>query len=272
LQKGLIEMKKIKQIILLIGIFLSNPLWAQEKIKIKLVDSLEVKADNYIGKDNLKNDYFSFKNVFKKRNSNQEYEYQNLSLGKIKGICITNPLQVVVFYEDFNSLVLLDNQLNETQQINANRFETPVKIEAFGLASQNQVWLYDGFLQKISLYNFKTNTIKIISTPITEKIKDYHSDYNYFYWVDELNTLYSISLFGKVKTLGTIPDYDTIQIIDESRVLFFKNKKMSFFDINKQLVQEINLFRKSIDNFIYSNGILSIFTNSQIINYKIDLP
>lgn len=265
-------MKKIKKVVFLIILFSCIPMWAQEVIKPILIDSLEVKTDNYIGKDNLKNDYFSFKNVIKKRNNSQEFEYQNLSLGKIKGICITNPLQVVVFYEDFNSLVLLDNQLNETQQINANRFETPIKIEAFGLASQNQVWLYDGFLQKISLYNFKTNTIKTISTPITEKIKDYHSDYNYFYWINESNTFYSISIFGKIKILGTIPDYDTIQIIDESKILFFKNNKLSSFDINKQLTLEINLFKKSIDNFFYSNGILSIFTDNQIINYKIDLP
>jgi hypothetical protein len=262
----------MKNILLLFGLFLNFITWSQESIKTKQLDTLVIKADTYIGKDNLKTDYYLSKNVIKKRSATKGNQYQNLSFGKIKNACITNPLQVVVFYEDFNSLVLLDNQMNETQQINANKFETPIKIEAFGLASQNQVWLYDGFLQKISLYNFKTNTIKIISTTITEKIKDYHSDYNYFYWVDETNTLYSISLFGKIKTIEIIPEYDKIQIIDESRILFFKKNKLSFFDINKQLVQEINLFEKSIDNFFYSNGILSIFTHSQINNYKIELP
>jgi hypothetical protein len=262
-------MKNSIQIILL---FVSISVFSQKEIETKLIDSLEVKADTYIGRDNLKNDYFSFKNVIKKRNSSQEYEYQNLSLGKIKGICITNPLQIVVFYEDFNSLVLLDNQLNETQQINANRFETPVKIEAYGLASQNQVWLYDGFLQKISLYNFKTDTNKTISTPISGKIKDYHSDYNYFYWTDESNTLYSISLFGKIKNVGVIPEYDDIQIIDESKIILKKNNELTFIDVNMQLVQKISLIEKSIDNFFYTNGILTIFTFSQINNYKIELP
>ncbi|WP_339887656.1 hypothetical protein [uncultured Flavobacterium sp.] len=262
----------MKKYILFFGLILSTFSWSQERISTKSFDSLAIKADNFIGKDNLKNDYFSFKNVIKKRNSSQEYEYQNLSLGKIKGICITNPLQIVVFYEDFNSLVLLDNQLNEVQQINANRIETPMKIEAFGLASQNQVWLYDGFLQKISLYNFKTNTIKIISTPITEKIKDYHSDYNYFYWIDESNTFYSISIFGKIKNLGTIPDYDTIQVIDETNYIIKKNNELLYFNSNKPLGQKIDLNKKSFTNFFYTNGILSIFTNNQIINYKIDLP
>jgi hypothetical protein len=29
-----------------------------------------------------------------------------------------NPLNIVLFYENFNVVILLDNQLNETQKIN----------------------------------------------------------------------------------------------------------------------------------------------------------
>lgn len=236
------------------------------------MDSLSLIVDDYIGKDNLKNDYFLFKNAVKKKNAHQEYQYQNLSLGNIEKVCITNPLQIIVFYEDFNSLVLLDNQLNETQQINGNKFETPIKIEAFGLASQNQVWLYDSFLQKISLYNFKMNIHKVISTPFTSKIKDYSSDYNYFYWIDETNSLYSISVFGNIKSLGKIPQYDLIQIIDASKIIYSKDDNLFYFNLNTLSEKKIDSIEKSFANFFYTNGILSIFTNNQIINYKIDLP
>lgn len=251
---------------------MTNPHWSQVKINTQVIDSSGLVADIYIGKDNLKNNYFSFKNVIKKRNSTQEFDYQNLSLGKIEGICITNPLQVVVFYEDFNKLVLLDNQMNETQQIDGNKLATPIKIEAFGLASQNQVWLYDGFLQKINLYNFKSNINKIISTPIINKIKDYNSDYNYFYWITEEQDFYSISIYGKINTIGKVPEYDTIQIIDSSKIIYAMNQELYYFNTNKLLAQKIDLNQKSFDKFFFNNGILSIFTNNQIINYKIDLP
>lgn len=252
--------------------FISANIWCQVSINSIFIDSLSIKADNYFGKDNLKNDYFTFKNAIKKRSTIQEFEYQNLSLGNIEKLCISSPLQVVVFYEDFNVLVLLDNQLNETQQINGNKFETPIKIEAFGLASQNQVWLYDGFLQKISLYNFKSNTNKIISTPFTSKIKNYSSDYNYFYWIDETNTLSSISLFGKIKNLGIIPEYDFIQIIDASKIIYSKDNNLFYYNLENLSEKKIDLNEKSFDNFFYTNGILSIFTNNKIINLKIDLP
>ncbi len=262
-------MKNSIQITLL---FVSLSIFSQENIKTKQIDSLEIKADAYIGKDNLKTDYYLAKNVLKKRTITKDYHYQNLSFGKIKAVCISNPLQVVVFYEDFNRLILLDNQMNETHQIDGNTLENPIKIEAFGLASQNQLWLYDGFLQKISLYNFKTNSNKIISTPITSKIKDYSSDYNYFYWIDESNMFYSISQFGKIKSIEKIPDYDAIFIIDASKIILKKNNDLFYFNVNELLQQKIELIKKSFTNFVYSNGILSIFTGNQIINYKIELP
>ena len=262
----------MKNYILFFGLLLMTPSWSQENISIQFIDSTNFKVDEYIGKDNLKNDYFTYKNAIKKRSTTQEFEYQNLSLGNIEKIYITNPLQLVVFYEDFNALVLLDNQLNETQQINGNTFETPIKIEAFGLASQNQVWLYDGFLQKISLYNFKSNINKVISTPLTTIIKDYNSDYNYFYWITGELDFYSISIFGTIKNIGKTPEYDNIQIIDNTKIIYSKDQKLYYYNTNKPSAQKIDVNQKSFDKFFFNNGILSIFTRSHIINYKIDLP
>lgn len=262
----------MKTVWLLFGFFFSIYSWSQNIIVLSTVDSLTITVDNYIGKDNLKNDYFLKNNAIKKINLVEKFQYQNLSLGNIEKVCLTNPLQIVAFYKDFNTIVLLDNQLNETQQIDGNKLETPIKIEGFGLAGQNQVWLYDGFLQKISLYNFNTNTNKIISTPITGKIKDYTSDYNFFYWIDESNTLNSISIFGKIKTIAEIPDYDSIQIVDQTKLIYAINQELFYFNTNKLSITKIDVNEKSFDNFFFNNGILSIFTRSHIINYKIDLP
>jgi hypothetical protein len=37
---------------------------------------------------------------------------------KITKVDLQNPLKIVLFYESFNSALLLDNQLNEIQKIN----------------------------------------------------------------------------------------------------------------------------------------------------------
>lgn len=51
-----------------------------------------------------------------KKNNTQLWQYKNLSLGKITKIDLQNPLKIVLFYEGFNSVILLDNQLNEIQK------------------------------------------------------------------------------------------------------------------------------------------------------------
>ncbi|HBK83629.1 MAG TPA: hypothetical protein DDZ41_08540 [Flavobacterium sp.] len=262
----------MKKIFLFSFHWVAFTVFSQSEMIIISQDSSYIEATEYIGKDHLKNDYFINANVFKKKSSDKLFQYQNLKLGDIKNVCITSPLQLLLFYEDFNTVVLLDNQLNETQLIDGNLFETPVKIEAFGLSGQNNLWLYDGFLQKISLYNTKTRTNKIISTPLSSFIKAYHTDFNNFYWIDETNTLYSISIFGKITKKGTVPLFDAVQIINASALLIKRNGNLFYFDIKRQSETKIDLAGKSFADFFYTNKILSIFTQNQVINYKINIP
>ena len=245
---------------------------AQNDISLKFKDSVAMDFTSFLGSDNFETYYFKNNNALIKQNTSQKLQYKNVSLGTIESICLTNPLQLVVFYKDFNSLILLDNQLNETLKMDGNLLETPLKIEAFGLASQNKLWIYDDFLQKINLFDLKTNEIKVISTPLNSKIKNYSSDYNYFYWVDEKYNFYSISFFGTIKNLGVVPAYDKIQIMNANKILYSKDNTLFYFDIEKKENLKIEKVINSSDNFFCNNKNLSIFTNNQIINYLIELP
>ena len=42
---------------------------------------------------------------------------------KIKKVDLINPLKVTLFYEEFNTVVLLDNQMNEIQKIDFSKNE-----------------------------------------------------------------------------------------------------------------------------------------------------
>ena len=262
----------MKYVVFLIIIFFSFKVFSQTTIRAVLRDSVRLQASMYFGKDHLKNDYYASSNVFKKNGTDGLFQYQNITLGILKKVCFTSPLQLLLFYEDFNSVVLLDNQLNETHRVDGNVFETPIKIEAFGLSGQNNIWLYDGFSQKISLYNLKTRAYKNISTPLNSKIKAYFSDFNTFYWIDEANNLFSISIFGKIKMLGFVDAFDAVQIVDDKTVILLKNNQLFYRNMVLQQEFEIEVVEKRLDNFFYSNEILSIFTHNRVSNYKIDLP
>ncbi|VXB93333.1 conserved exported hypothetical protein [Flavobacterium sp. 9AF] len=244
---------------------------AQERIEATILDSLEIDSCSFFEKQK-EIVFYNKSNVFYKTANEKTQNYNNFSLGNIEHIDLYNPLQIVLFYKDFNTIVLLDSQLNETHKIEGNKLESLINFDCVGLAIQNQIWFYDFISQKIGLYNFSTNTVQYKSTPLSQKIKDYTTDYNYFYWINENNISAVISIYGNIKTIGRLPEYDAIQILSSENYLIRKGNLLYLFKLEENKMHEIHISEKSFDKFYYKNGFLSIFTPNKVINYKILLP
>ena len=249
-------------------LFLNFFCFSQEVIHSTVIDSVHFEANQFIGTDAYKNYYFIKKNTLVKVGNNKNTSYQNLTLGKLTFVDIQNPLQIVLFYKDFNTIVLLDNQLNETTQVNGNNFG--LIWENVGLSRQNSLWFFDSISMKFGLFNLIENKFQLISNPLNEKIKLTRSSYNNFYWLNEENELFSINYFGKINSYEKIPDAENYEIISQNDYLYMKNQKIFYFSNNK--TYEIVVDKNTFSNFCYKDGILSIFTNNFVINYKIKLP
>ena len=89
-----------------------------------------IDATTFIGVDSFQNVYTLKGNAFYK--NNQE-NYQNLNLGEIFSIDIRNPFKIVLFYKNFNTVILLDNRLNEIEKI---QFFKLIEIPKFFHISQ----------------------------------------------------------------------------------------------------------------------------------------
>jgi hypothetical protein len=254
---------------LLVGFcgFSQNP-----KLKTTAIDTLSIEDKTYIGFDGLGNNYFLKNNVLIKQKDTQLWEYKNLSLGKITSVDYINPLKIAVFYEDFNTIITLDNQLNEIQKLNLFDVDNSIFASKIGMASQNQFWIYNSLTQQILLFDYLKNTSKNIGNPIQESIKYTQSDFNNFYWIDDMNNWYTIDIFGKVTLLASIPPFEKIQIVDHEKLLFLKDNVLYCLNNLSKTVFEIEIVEKSFQNFYYKDQILAIFTNQQIKNYKIKLP
>jgi hypothetical protein len=243
-----------------------------QKLKTMALDTKELDNKTYIGFDGMGNNYYIKDNVFSKENETQKWEYKNVALGKITSVDYINPLKIVVFYEDFNTIITLDNQLNETQKINLFDIDNTIFASKIGLASQNQFWIYNALTQQIVLFDYLKKTFKNIGNPIQENIKYTQSDFNNFYWIDEVNNWYAIDIFGKVTLLANIPPFEKIQIIDNEKLLFSRDNVLYCLNNPNKVVYEIEIVEKSFKNYYYKDQILAIFTNQQIKNYKIKLP
>jgi hypothetical protein len=243
-----------------------------QKLYPTLQDSFSFKADTYVGFDQFRFLYYITEDALYKTKDNETFEYKNPTLGKITKVDLQNPLKVILFYESFNSAILLDNQCNEIQKINFSKNTIPIIITAVGVASQNQLWVYDNLNQQVGLFDYLKNNYKAISTSFPESIKHYQSDLNTFYWIDYKNNWFSCNIYGKITTKGKTPDFDCIEIINGHQYIFSKNNVLIFKDINKIETYKIEISEKTFKNFTYKDQILSIFTSEGIINYKITTP
>lgn len=235
------------------------------------IDSVGVYADQIIGVDNLLDHYYILDNVLFKKNKTVTFQYQNISLGKIATVDILNPLKIVVFYENFNTAVLLDNQLNEIQQIDFSKSQNPILPSTIGTSGQNKLWAYDQLSQQLGLFDPAKKIFNTLGIPFLQKGIS-QSDFNFFYWIDANNDWYSCSIFGEIKKITTLLSFDAIQIIDDEKILFSKDKKLYFVDKKTSKTYKIEIVEKSFLNFYLNGQILSIFTDTDIINYKITLP
>jgi hypothetical protein len=246
-----------------------------QKIDATSVSHFTKDFDTFLGYDSFGFSYQIKNNVFSKFKGNEVFEYKNVSLGKISKVDLQNPLKLVLFYEDFNSVVLLDNQLNKITEINFSLNNTPIVVSAIGMSTQNQLWIFNTLNQQISLFDYLKNEYKTVSTPLTEAFKYYQTDFNTFYWIDKKNNWFSCDIFGKTTALGKVPDFDQIEIINSHQYIFSKANLLYFNDItktNSSTISEIKILEKSFDKFCYKDQILSIFTTTDITNYKIVTP
>ncbi|WP_396196545.1 hypothetical protein [Flavobacterium sp.] len=245
---------------------------SQTTINVEKLDSISWDIDRYLGFDQQLNQYAIKDNVVLKRTKNEVLVYKNLSLGKIERVDFQNPLQLVVFYKEFNTLVLLDNQLNETKRIDFNLSPTFIQLEAMGLSAQNQLWVYDGNSNRLGLYTTTKDHTKWITVPQSNPLVNYNSDYTYFYWVDNQKRVSASSIYGKLTTLGSVPKHDNIQLVDATTALYCMKQQLYLYEIAKGISRKIEITENFVDNFFFKDGILAIFTQNKITNYKLILP
>lgn len=241
--------------------------------KLVVKDSLAWKTGTFIGHDALGAQYGIVENVLVKNFSNQSYEFRMPQLGKIARVDLLNPLKLVVFFQDFNTVALLDNQLNLTEKIDfSERTTDPILALGVALASGNRLWVYDGLSQRIGLYDYSKKEFRKLTTPLQEPPVNYDADFNYFRWVNHRGEAFSCDVYGKIQTLGKVPEHQQL-VWANNQILFYTNGNNLYrLDLadNQSVLMEIG--KKTFKNFSYKDQILSIFTDQGITNYKITIP
>jgi hypothetical protein len=69
--------------------------------------------------------------------------------GKIAYIDVTNPLKILLFYQEFSTIVMLDRFLNNINSIDLRQIGF-YQVTCIGLAYDNNIWVYDALAGKLN--------------------------------------------------------------------------------------------------------------------------
>lgn len=160
-------MLPVKNTLLLLLLYLGFLNSAAQEIIAPIDSRTPLKADIFVGLDEFQNLYYINNNVLFKKSKKEIISYSNISLGKLTTVNIQNPFKLILFFADFNAVIILDNKLNElSEKIDFTSETLFNNVQYVTGSSQNNIWLYADD-NKLHLYDYKNLSERTQTQPMT---------------------------------------------------------------------------------------------------------
>ena len=226
--------------------------------------------DRFIGYDSYDSLYTLTDLVLSKENASVVYKFTDFQLGNITSVDIINPFNVVVFYADTNTAILLDNKLSLIEQINFNLLEDVANISWVSNAGGNKLWLFNADSQQLELYNYRSNTKNSISLPIAEILTDQTSDFNYNYILTP-TSIKVYTVFGGI--IKNVPFQGGEKIIThKGRVLVVKDNMIYEMIEDSLKLLSIKTTQISIQDLQVFEDFLYIYDRKNVHSFVVQKP
>ena len=239
----------------------------ENSLELKLISKKETKNENIRGIDNLNNIYSIKNNELIKSSDVRDYYYRNNLYSNISSIDVQNSLKIKLFYEDSNTLVVLDNKLSEISKINFNIINPNKIISKFSASNDNNIWVYNELNSKIELYNYINNTFRIVNSEISGEVISLESNYKYC-WVLTDSHIYKFNYFGSLITKTAVNNIQQIEIFNDN-LFFKKDNELFYYDQDLLIEYKLDLENLLIKDFFVINQSLYIYDSEHFIKYQI---
>jgi hypothetical protein len=239
----------------------------ENSLELKLISKNETTNENIRGIDNLNNIYSIKNNELIKSSDVKNYYYRNSLYSNISSIDVRNSLKIKLFYEDSNTLVVLDNKLSEISKINFNIINPNKIISKFSASNDNNIWVYNELNSKIELYNYINNTFEVVNSEISGEVISLKSNYKYC-WVLTDSQLYKFNYFGSLITKNAVNNIQQIEIFNDN-LFFKKDNELFYYDQDLLIEYKLDLENLLIKDFFVINQSLYIYDSEHFIKYQI---
>lgn len=247
--------------------FISLSLYSQDSLKAILLETTPLKVQSIVGTDNFDVKYYINNNIFYKKNESNTINFSNVQLGEITSADIYNPLKMVLFYKDFNTVIILDNRLADIFKIDFNVRQPYRNVTHVSIGNDNTIWTFNQDLQQLQLYDYLNNQIRATALPVATNILDLTSNYN-FAWLLTENYIYKYSYFGsmlyKIKNEG----YTALEERNDDVVLQ-KENKLYFLNNKTEKIVPITLPKLLIKQFFVTGETLYIYDSETLYKFQL---
>ena len=258
----------MKYVFYLFCFLFSVLVFSQETITVEFAEEKAFTANKIYGIDTFGTTYFADDNEsFYKKTADTTISYANFQLGKITSANVFNPLKINLFYQDFNTVVILDNRLAEIQKIDFNTSVPYKNVSLVSTGYDNTLWLFNQDLQYLELYDYLNNTTRVRTVPIASQALDLKSDYNYVYLLTE-SYLYIYSYFGslihKIENSGF-----TQMAFSKAQLVLKSDNTLSLLAKNSTELIPLNTNDLLINQFLVTNETLYIYNDEKLRRYQL---
>lgn len=172
------------------------------------------------------------------------FRYNNNTLGEIGFIDASNPLNVLVYYPDFKTVINLDRTLNESGQINL--FDLGViDVNGIGRSSDNNLWLYDNTAFKLKKINRQGQT-QIESDDLSLLLRKFLQPNcikeveTLVYVNDPEHGIFIFDFYGQYMKLLAIKGLSDFQIVNE-QLIYQQEGELHVFHLRTLLDRTVKL-------------------------------
>ena len=123
----------------------------ENKLILTLISKTSTNNKEFKAVDNFSNLYFIKNNELIKISEKDTFYYRNNFYSNITSLDAKNPLRIQLFYEDFNSLLVLDNKLSEISKVDFNFLEPTKTVSKVSASSDNNIWIFNELNSKLEL-------------------------------------------------------------------------------------------------------------------------
>jgi len=253
-----------KVFLILILPFLS---WSQEAI---FVEQTKLEADTFIGIDSYNDLFYIQDQVLYKKTETDLFNFKDFQLGEIHTVDIINPMNITVYYANFNTVILLDNKLTEIERINFNIHSEFINTSTATLAANTSLWVFNIDSQQLESYNYRSKNKVLVSQPIQGEVLSQVSNYN-FCFILTAEKIRAYNIYGSL--IAEIENEGFVKIVQlNENLIALKDNELYYIDKKTKEITKIKSPEINIKDLQLTQDFLYIYDGKQVHTFKLTLP